>query len=227
MEEMTASLIVFTLNEIDGMKSVMPKIDKSLFKQIIIVDGGSTDGTVEWAEREGYYVFRQTLPGTNGAFLEAIKKVKTRAVITFSPDGNSDPECLRDLIAQIEYGADICIASRYLPPAKSYDDDLITSFGNWMFTKLFNSLFGSHLSDVLVIYRSYYMPVLNLLDIDTKLDAWGTQILARAVKAKYTIKEIPADEPKRIGGVRKMQPLKNGWWELKTMFKEWYGNKTY
>jgi glycosyltransferase involved in cell wall biosynthesis len=222
MEEMTASLIVFTLNEIDGMKSVMPKIDKSLFKQIIIVDGGSIDGTVEWAKKEGYYVFRQTLPGTNGAFLEAIKKINAQVVITFSPDGNSDPACLKDLIAHIKYGADICIASRYLPPAKSYDDDFITAFGNWMFTKLFNSIFGSRLSDVLVIYRAYNTSKLNLLDIDTKLDAWGTQILARSVKRGYVIKEIPADESKRIGGFRKMQPLKNGWWELKTMFKEWH-----
>lgn len=54
---MKTTLLVMTLNEIIGMKAIMPEIDRSWCDQIIIVDGGSSDGTVEWARQNGYEVY--------------------------------------------------------------------------------------------------------------------------------------------------------------------------
>ena len=44
---MKTTLIVMTLNEIDGVKAIMPQIDRTWWNQILVVDGGSTDGTIE------------------------------------------------------------------------------------------------------------------------------------------------------------------------------------
>ena len=60
---MKVSLLVLTLNEIEGMKVIMPRIDPSWCDQIIILDGGSTDGTVEWAREQGYFVHVQKQKG--------------------------------------------------------------------------------------------------------------------------------------------------------------------
>ena len=48
---MSVALLVLTLNEIDGIKKIMPKIDKKCVDEIVIVDGGSTDGTVSEAKK--------------------------------------------------------------------------------------------------------------------------------------------------------------------------------
>ncbi len=51
---MTVTLLVPTLNEIDGMKTIMPKIKPEWVDQILVVDGQSTDGTAEYAREQGY-----------------------------------------------------------------------------------------------------------------------------------------------------------------------------
>ncbi len=50
------TMLVMTLNEIDGMKAVMPRVRPEWLDQIIVVDGGSKDGTIEWAKEQGYEV---------------------------------------------------------------------------------------------------------------------------------------------------------------------------
>lgn len=219
---MKVSLVIFTLNEIDGMKVIMPQIEKEWYDELIIVDGGSTDGTIEYAREHGYFIFVQKEKGAGAAFLEAMEKVTGDVVIIFSPDGNSVPERIPPLIEKMKEGYDLVICSRYLEGAKSYDDDLITAFGNRMFTSLINLLFGSNITDALVMYRGLKRSLVYHLGIKTKTPSYGTQLLIRAIKRKLKIGEIPGDEPPRIGGVRKMQPLKNGLYELSMIMKEFF-----
>ena len=88
MPNLNITLLVMTLNEIEGRK-VLPQIDKSWVDQIIIVDGGSTDGTIEWALENGYEVYVQKEKGFRHAYEEVWPLIRGDIVITFSPDGNS------------------------------------------------------------------------------------------------------------------------------------------
>lgn len=224
---MKVTLIIFSWNEIDGMKAIMPRIKKEWYDQMIIVDGGSTDGTIEYAKENGYPIFVQKEKGAGAAFKEAMERATGDIIIPFSPDGNSVPEKIPELTAKLKEGYDIVIASRYLKGAKSYDDDFVTTFGNWFFTRLMNLMFGSKITDVFVMFRAYKKSSLDALNINTNDCSWGSLILIRATKKKLKIAEIPADEPARIGGKRKMSPLGNGSRELRAFFKEFFaGNKT-
>ncbi len=215
------SLVLFTLNEIDGMRAIMPQIKKEWYDELLIVDGGSTDGTIEYAKEHGYFIFVQKEKGAGAAFREAMQRVTKEIVVIFSPDGNSLPEAIPLLVEKIHEGFDLVIASRYLKGAKSLDDDPVTAFGNWMFTHLTNLLFHSRCTDTLVMYRAFRKKILNTLAINTKTPCWGSLMLMRAIKQKLSIAEIPASEPKRIGGTRKMNPLRNGIAELYILFREW------
>lgn len=217
---MKVSLVIFTLNEIDGMKVIMPQIKKDWYDELIIVDGGSTDGTIEYAEENGYFIFVQKEKGAGHAFTEAIEKVTGDTVIIFSPDGNSLPSAIPLLIEKMKEGYDLVIASRYLKVAKSDDDDVVTAFGNWFFTTLTNLLFWTKYTDILVMYRAFKKEIVKNLGIETKTPCWGSLMLLRATKKKLKITEIPADEPARIGGKRKMRPFVNGFYELITILKE-------
>jgi len=219
---MKVTLLVLALNEINGMKAIMPKIEEDWCDQILIVDGGSTDGTKEWAEENGYEIYVQQKKGIRYAYSEVWEMIKGDIVITFSPDGNSIPELIPKLINKMKENYDMVIVSRYLDEAKSDDDDFITAFGNWFFTKTVNLLYGGNYTDVMVMYRAYRKNLAYELDMledesyllpekifFTKI-GWEPLLSVRAAKMKIKIGEIPGDEPVRIGGERKLQIIRWG-----------------
>lgn len=219
---MKLTLLIPTLNEIDGMRAIMPLIKKEWYDQIIILDGKSTDGTIEYAKEQGYFVYVQKNPGIRQGYMEVLPYIEGDIVLTFSPDGNSLPELIPELIDKMKEGYDMVIVSRYLEGAKSDDDDIITGFGNWLFTKTINVLHGGHYTDAMVIFRAYKKDLIYSLDLDkeesystaeklfrTKI-SWEPLLSVRAAKRKLKITEIPGDEPPRIGGERKLQILKWG-----------------
>ena len=234
---MTSTLLVMTLNEIDGMKVIMPRIRRDQVDQIIIVDGGSTDGTIEWARTRGYEVYVQQRPGFRSAYLEVWPRIKGDVVIYFTPDGNSIPEAIPRLLRKMDEGYDLIIASRYLDGAKSQDDDLVTAFGNWMFRTLVNLLLNRRgsprMTDPLVMFRAHRKDLPARLGLDrpepfatlerlfrTRVD-WIPLMSMRAVKNGIKWGEIPADEPPRIGGERKLKIFKWGAVYLLQLLREW------
>ena len=219
---MKTTLLVLTLNELHGMQAVMPLVKRDWCDQIIILDGGSSDGTIEWAKGQGYEVYVQKRPGFRHAYNEVLPYVTGDTIITFSPDGNSIPELIPALIEKMKEGYDMVIVSRYLGSAKSEDDDMVTGFGNWLFTKTVNLLHGGHYTDAMVIYRAYKKQIVYDLDLNkdegyalaeklfrTRI-SWEPLLSVRAAKRKLKIAEIPGDEPPRIGGERKLKILKWG-----------------
>ena len=218
---MKTTLFVLTYNEIIGMRAIMPRIKREWVDEILIVDGGSTDGTIEYAKEQGYATYIQKRKGLRHAYLEGLPLVKTDYVITFSPDGNSVPEAIPDLIEKIKCGYDMVIASRYLDDAISHDDDVVTRFGNWLFTKFINIFHKGVYTDALVIFRIYKKSLFYDLKMDTEesynMERWffttiGIEPLLSVRCAKYRKRytEIAEDEPKRIGGERKLQMFRWG-----------------
>ncbi len=214
---MKTTLLIPTWNEIDGMRAIMPQIRRDWVDQILIVDGGSTDGTVEYAKEHGYTLYTQQEPGVRQAYMTVLPHIEGDVLITFSPDGNSIPELIPALVAKMKEGYDMVIASRYLGPAKSRDDDWLTAFGNWLFTRTVNVLHGGHYTDVMVILRAYRTQLIHDLELDLDKShrtperlfgcriSWEPLLSVRAAKRKLKVTEIAGDEPPRIGGQRKLR----------------------
>jgi glycosyltransferase involved in cell wall biosynthesis len=213
----TVTLLVPTLNEIVGMKAIMPQIKRQWVDQILILDGGSTDGTIEWARDNDYEVYVQKQPGIRQGYMEILPRIEGDIILTFSPDGNSIPELIPALLDKMEEGYDMVIASRYLGSARSQDDDWLTAFGNWLFTKTVNLLHGGDYTDVMVIYRAYRKQLIRDLELDQDRwyrtpenlfrcrISWEPMLSARAARRRLKVTEIPGDEPARIGGERKLR----------------------
>jgi glycosyltransferase involved in cell wall biosynthesis len=237
---LTVTIVALTLNEIDGVRHILPKIDRSWYDQLIVLDGNSTDGTVQWCRDHGYNVCLQQRAGIRHAYLEVLPQISGDIVLTLSPDGNCDPAMIPVIIEKVRQGYDLVIGSRYLGDASSDDDDLVTGFGNWLFTRTVNLLHRARYTDCMVIYRAFRKDLVYELDLHEESSyrlperlfgtviSWEPLMSVRAAKAGKRISEIPAGEPERIGGHRKLQILRWGaayyfqfWREL------WFWNPTH
>ena len=207
----TTTLLLPTLNEIEAVRVIVPQIRRDWVDEIIVVDGGSTDGTVEYMQDAGLRVYSQTIRGYGEGLLEAMHLAKGDVIIEFNPDGNSIPDDIPRIIAKVNEGYDLVIGSRYRDGAKSDDDDWLTATGNWMFTRIVNLLFGTHYTDALVGFRAYRREHAMRLALDAPGLTWPCQTSTRFARAGMRVTEIPAHEPARIGGKRKMMPFRTGW----------------
>ena len=225
---MKTTLLIFTLNEVNGMKQIMPKIKREWIDQILVVDGGSTDDKFEYEKEAGYDVIIQKKKGLRHSYIEAMDHITGDVMITFSPDGNSIAELIPPLVEKLKEGYDMVIVSRYAQGAKSYDDDIVTAFGNWLFTKLINLIYRSKYTDAMVMFRGYKTEIIKALDIDkdssyvVEEKLFNTTvgceplISIRAAKRHLKCVDIAGDEPSRIGGKRKLQIIR---WGLAYMFE--------
>jgi glycosyltransferase involved in cell wall biosynthesis len=225
------TLIIPTLNEIDGVRAILPRIKPGWCDQIIIVDGNSTDGTAEYVKEQGYFVIPQEEKGLRRAYLEALPYVEGDVIVTFSSDGISVPELIPPLVAKMKEGYDMVIVSRYLDDARSYDDTFITALANKVFTLTTNLFFGGKYTDTMVIYRAYKKELIPALDLDKdssywlgerligKTMSWEMLLSIRAAKRKLKVAEIPGDEPPRTDGIARMQ-WRWGFAYILQMFRE-------
>jgi glycosyltransferase involved in cell wall biosynthesis len=205
------TLVVPTLNEINGLKTIMPQIKREWVDQIIILDGKSTDGSLEYCKQQGYEVFIQDKPGMWHAYRELYLSgmIKGDIVVTFSPDGNSIPDSVPSLIRRISSGFDMVIGSRYLDGHDSPDDTPLTKIGNKIFTGMCNLACGYKYTDALVMLRAYRKDIIEKLGfLDepnwlqrqlikmSPLYGWESSLSIRAKKRGYLVSELYAIEPK-------------------------------
>ena len=207
---MSVAIIILTLDEIQGINEIMPKLKKEWAETIVFVDGGSTDGTVEKAKELGFQVIHQHNKGEGNACRIGVEQTKSDFVLFFSPDGNDLPEDIPKLIQKIKEGHAIAHISRFGKNSESEDANWLERFGNNMFTFLVNTFFGSNYSDALNGFRVIKREIWDELNTDAQYLNIEQQTCIRLAKLKIPIFEIEGREPKRIGGERKMRPLTTG-----------------
>lgn len=206
------TLIILTRNEIEGVKEIVPKIDRNTVDEIISVDYNSTDGTVEFLQKHKIKVIKQRKQGRGEAFRFAAENSKHSNLLFFSPDGNEDPNDIPKLIAKLHEGYDMVIASRFMTSSHNEEDDQPIKLRKWAnqgFTLLANLFWHGRLTDSINGYRIITKKSFDSLKLDGEGFVIEYQMSIRALKNRLKIAEIPTYESGRIAG-------KSGSWAVPT-----------
>jgi dolichol-phosphate mannosyltransferase len=117
------SIIIPTYNEKDNIAPLLSRVDRALSGynyEVLIVDDGSKDGTIELAsELASKYqvkvIVRRGERGLATAVVHGLKSADGQIIGVMDADLQHPPEVIPDLIKAIQDGADMVVASRYIP----------------------------------------------------------------------------------------------------------------
>ena len=200
------TLVMYTMNEIEGVKAIFDQIPIHLFNQFFVMDNHSNDGTVEFLEKHDVKVIQQKKPGRTNALIEAIEHATGDIIVNLSSDGNENPKDIPKILDKFEEGYEMVAASRFLPDSKVdvEDDKLrIRVFGNKLCAFLVNICWGTNVTDTTNALRGFTKSCYKRAKLNTFGYTENFQLTIRCAKLKMKIAEVPTEELPRIGGTVK------------------------
>ena len=194
---MKLAIFIPCLNEEDTLPLVLETIPKKIpgvdSIEVVIIDDGSTDKTVEFAKKYGvkHFVIHTNNKGLAYSFRDGIRKsLEVGADIIVITDGDNQypQERIPDLIHPIlEGAADIVIADRqtqtidHFSPSKKF----LQKFGTWVL----NKAAGTNVPDGTSGFRAFTKEAAISLNLVTRY-SFGMETIIQAGQKKQTIASI-------------------------------------
>lgn len=217
----TVSVIIPTFNEAANLPVLLPHLP-SWLHEVIIVDGRSTDGTVEVAREllPDVKIVLETEKGKGVALRSGFRESTGDILVMMDADGSMNPAEIGLFVRHLRDGADFVKGSRFMQGAGSSDISRLRWLGNLGFTLLVKLRFGGRYSDLCYGYAAFWRSVLPELDLDGVGFEIETQMNIRALRAGLSIYEVPSFEFDRQHGKSNLRTFPDGWRVLKTIARE-------
>ena len=216
------TVVIPAWNERENLDLLLPALrdvlsELRLRAQIVVADGGSTDGTQEVAARWGAEVVCQEAPGYGRALLAGFARAVAPYVITMDADLSHRPSFVAAFWRH-RHEAELLIASRYVPGGRSD-----VSIARRALSVVLNRVYGRVLSlpfrDLSSGFRMYRRDVLA----DVHLTSWDfdalEEILIHVHAGGWRIHEIPFHFMARASGRSHVRLLRFGWAYLRTLLR--------
>jgi glycosyltransferase involved in cell wall biosynthesis len=216
------SVVVPARNEAANLPHVLAALPPEVF-EVILVDGGSTDGTVEAATkaRPDIRVIQQTRRGKGNALACGFAAVRGDIIVMLDADGSADPQEIPRYVKALTDGADFAKGSRFADGGGSSDLTWLRTFGNHALNLIVNLLFRTRYTDLCYGYNAFWTRCLPTLALDagTVLQdkkLWGdgfeieTIINTRIAKSHLLVVEVPSFELERMYGESNLNTWRDG-----------------
>jgi glycosyltransferase involved in cell wall biosynthesis len=225
-------VVIPARNEASNIGYVLERLPDGL-DEIILVDGGSVDGTVSVAQaiRPDIVVVQQTRRGKGNALAAGFARARCDYIVMIDADGSMDPQEIGDFIRVLDAGADYAKGSRFTSGGGSSDISRIRDLGNRGLNTITNLLFRTRFSDLCYGYNAFRRECLDAMALPdpfdrTVMEHWGdgfeieTLMNVRVAKHRLAITEVASFESPRISGESNLRTFRDGFRVLTTIVRE-------
>jgi len=215
------SVVVPVKNEAPNLPSVFATIP-SWVDEVVLVDGRSTDGTIEVARRlrPDVKVVLQGGVGKGDALVAGFTASAGDIIVAIDGDGSTDGAEIVRFVSALIAGADFAKGSRFSSAGASDDITGIRRLGNKILNLMVNRLFHTTFSDLCYGYNAFWARHLGELALDSPGFEVETLMSIRAAEAGLRIYEVPSHERLRRHGVSNLSAIKDGWRILRLIVSE-------
>jgi len=204
-------VLIPTLNEKATIGYIIEELQADGYHQILVVDGHSTDGTPEIAEKLGATVMMQEGKGKGAAMIEAFEKITSPYILMLDGDGTNPPEYADAMVEPLIRGrADHVIGNRL----NQYERGALPRLNFWG-NRLMNTLFkwahGVYMTDILSGYRAFTLASVRQMNLKEAGFEIETEISSAVIHRGLRFEVVPTFYKKRPGSPTKLHPVRDGY----------------
>jgi glycosyltransferase involved in cell wall biosynthesis len=202
------SVVIPTLNEADNLPLIFPYFPMNWVDEVILVDGCSTDGTIEVARQlfPSIKVVLEKTPGKGAALQAGYRAAAGDILVVLDADGSHDTREIPRFVNALMEGADFVKGSRFAPGGGTTDMPRYRQVGNGAFVLLTNLLFSATFTDLCYGYHAFWKYCLDAIDLkDVNGFEIDTALYLGALRMRLRITEVPSFEGYRFNGQGKAE----------------------
>ncbi|MGD0450153.1 MAG: glycosyltransferase family 2 protein [Candidatus Bathyarchaeia archaeon] len=215
------SVVIPTLNEAGNILQAVTTIHNDLAypKEIIVVDGNSTDGTKEIVKDLSFCkLIIEPRRGYGIALKTGMQKAKGNIIVMVDGDGTYEVRHINRMLEKmVEKDADMVLATRMYDPKKAMG--FLNFIGNKVITFSFDFFYSQFLSDSQSGFRAISHEAFNNVTLKEGDMAFATEMLIQFAREGYNMVEIPTTYKARHYGKTKLKPFKSGIEIFSTIFR--------
>lgn len=211
------SIVIPAKNESQNLQALLPKLKQlQPDAEIIIVNDGSTDDTIDICKSHGVNVISHPYSMGNGAAIKSgARAAKGETIIFMDGDGQHKPEDIPLLLAELDNGYKMVVGARSAASQASFGRYI----ANTIYNRLSSLMTGHEIKDLTSGFRAVnaklFREFLHLLPNGFSYPTTSTMAFFRA---GYPVTYVPIHAEKREGKSH-IRPLQDGVRFLLIIFK--------
>jgi glycosyltransferase involved in cell wall biosynthesis len=216
----TVSVVIPALNEERNIAWVLERLP-DIVGEVIVVDGRSTDRTIEIARsvRPDAKVVLEPRPGKGAALRSGFAAATGDYIVMIDADGSMDPAEIERFVGALHGGLEFVKGSRFARGGGTSDMSLIRKLGNAALRAAVNVLYRTNLTDLCYGFIAFRRDRLSNLRLRSDGFEIETEMTVRAVLASLRIGEVASYESLRHYGESKLHPWRDGRRVLRTLLR--------
>lgn len=225
---MDTAVILPTLNEEDSIQETVKEIPETVNGKkpsIHVIDGGSSDTTIQKASKTKAEVIQQSYRGGKGAGMrEALDTIEADIYVFLDADSTYSAEEIERLVEPIEEDGYHHVSGARFKLREPESFDTLNLYLNKIYSGFFSLLTGKKVEDVLTGYRAVSKELIDDINLESSGFEIETEMVYRTLASGYELKEVDITYRPRKGE-SKLNEFVDGFKIMSYLFRLKFGSR--